>query len=89
MYPSLGYLSRQVFLAPHSADNDNVELLEEEQEQEDDTAAALSQAPKTLTCTQSVVFSPTFRVPVFYFNIHDPSTFTQGRVGLHPKLTPS
>jgi hypothetical protein len=37
----------------------------------EDPAVAHSTSSEYFTCGQSITFSPTFQVPVFYFTIHD------------------
>ena len=37
----------------------------------DDPAVARDAESGFLACGQSIVFSPTFQVPVFYFTVHD------------------
>ena len=63
--PGFGYMHRTTPLQSRSAISD---LLEPG----DDPAAAVPR-PDHLTCHQSVVFSPTFQVPTFYFSVHDSS----------------
>lgn len=63
-------------LARHSALGDaEKDLLSETDEEPDDTESSASSALDRLVCSQSVVFSPTFQVPAFYFTIHDSSMF--------------
>ncbi|EIM88273.1 uncharacterized protein STEHIDRAFT_95331 [Stereum hirsutum FP-91666 SS1] len=58
--------------ARHSAlDDADEDLLPETDEEPDDTESSASPALDHLVCNQSVVFSPTFQVPAFYFTIHD------------------
>lgn len=62
--------------ARHSAlDDADEDLLPETDEEPDDTESSASTALDHLVCSQSVVFSPTFQVPAFYFTIHDSSMF--------------
>ncbi|KZT74454.1 hypothetical protein DAEQUDRAFT_682397 [Daedalea quercina L-15889] len=68
--PGLGFMSRSVALsvkAVEAAEGDHeLELLSDSTEDE----AAASESREVLTCIQSVVYSPTFQVPAFYFTIH-------------------
>ncbi len=74
--PGLGYLFRTVPLygctpAP-DIDSDFVQAdVPQSVEFVDDLAIADGASPEYLTCGQSIAFSPTFQVPVFYFTIHD------------------
>ena len=43
----------------------------------DDPAIARDAPSRFLTCGQSIVFSPTFQVPVFYFTVHDSRAYPQ------------
>jgi hypothetical protein len=43
----------------------------ESEEVVEDPAVAHGSSSGFLTCGQSITFSPTFQVPVFYFTIHD------------------
>lgn len=60
-----GYMHRTTPLQNRSTTSDPPEPA-------DDPAAALPLSDH-LTCHQSVVFSPTFQVPTFYFSVYDPS----------------
>ncbi|KAI0269280.1 hypothetical protein BC834DRAFT_820430, partial [Gloeopeniophorella convolvens] len=42
-----------------------------EDEALDDPAAVQSNSSEVLACNQSIAFSPTYQVPVFYFTVHD------------------
>jgi ubiquitin-like-conjugating enzyme ATG10 len=42
----------------------------------EDPAVAHSTLSEPFTCGQSITFSPTFQVPVFYFTIHDSRAFS-------------
>ncbi|KAH0840017.1 hypothetical protein J3R83DRAFT_980 [Lanmaoa asiatica] len=61
--PGLGYMYRTTPLQKHSATSDPPEFA-------DDPSVAMP-APDHLTCHQSVVLSPTFQVPTFYFSVYD------------------
>ncbi|KAH9938645.1 uncharacterized protein B0H18DRAFT_22127 [Fomitopsis serialis] len=70
--PALGYMSRSVPLSfkasevlPFDKEDDCGHVPDE---CEDEATAPVSR--KALTCTQSVVYSPTYRVPAFYFTVH-------------------
>ncbi|KAG5716516.1 Ubiquitin-like-conjugating enzyme ATG10 [Termitomyces sp. T112] len=70
-HPSLlgfGFLSRTVhhFRRPQSSLTDQRHVI-----QEDEAEADIKDVPETLVSQQYVVYSPTFRVPTFYFSIHD------------------
>lgn len=39
----------------------------------DEAASSPLASSEVLTCYQTVVFSPTYQVPAFYFEIHDSS----------------
>jgi len=74
--PGLGYLFRTVTIQGRPRNRDSG-LLEEEEVLEtgvaaEDPAVAPSASSRLLICGQSVAFSPTFQVPVFYFTVHDP-----------------
>ena len=69
-------MSRSVTFSPKEAED----VSNEEENIEDLVEAAIDEAsaPESaacLTCTQSVVYSPTFRVPTFYFTMHHSSRF--------------
>ncbi|KAH9843816.1 uncharacterized protein C8Q71DRAFT_697129 [Rhodofomes roseus] len=69
--PGLGYMSRFVPLSLNASEassdkHEDYGLIPDDSEDE----AAVSESREALTCTQSVVFSPTFQVPAFYFTIH-------------------
>lgn len=64
--PGFGYMYRTTSLQTRSTISDPPEPV-------DDPATAVPW-PDHLTCHQSVVFSPTFQVPTFYFSVHDTST---------------
>ncbi|KAI9574590.1 hypothetical protein HD554DRAFT_67401 [Boletus coccyginus] len=61
--PGFGYMHRTAPLQKPSVSCDPAENA-------DDPAVAVP-LPDHLTCHQSVVFSPTFQVPTFYFSVHD------------------
>ena len=63
--PGFGYMHRTVPLQKPLVISDPLESA-------DDPAAALP-PPNHLTCHQSIVFSPTFQVPTFYFSVYDSS----------------
>jgi len=63
--PGFGYMHRTAPLQKPSVSCDPAESA-------DDPAVAVP-LPDHLTCHQSVVFSPTFQVPTFYFSVHDSS----------------
>lgn len=64
--PGFGYMHRTTPLQKRSATSDLPELVD------GDPAAAIP-SPDHLTCHQSVVYSPTFQVPTFYFSVNDSS----------------
>ncbi|KAI9510471.1 hypothetical protein F5148DRAFT_976722 [Russula earlei] len=72
--PGLGYLSRTSLIQGLARISDS-DLLEdgipEPEEVVEDPALAHDTSAEYLTCGQSVTFSPTFQVPVFYFTVHD------------------
>lgn len=61
--PGFGYMLRTISFQKPSVTGDPLEPV-------DDPAAAMP-PPDHLTCHQSVVFSPTFQVPTFYFSVYD------------------
>ena len=63
-------LSSNTTQAPPAEDED-IETLPESTSDE----ATAPQCAECLTCTQSVVYSPTFQVPAFYFTMHHNSRF--------------
>lgn len=67
-------MSRTVLLQGRARNRDSDLLKDDVSESEDiveDPAAAHSTSSEPFTCGQSIAFSPTFQVPVFYFIIHD------------------
>ncbi|KAI0254261.1 hypothetical protein BJV78DRAFT_1186621 [Lactifluus subvellereus] len=70
----LGYMSRTALLQCRTRKRDS-DLVEEDGLESgdtiDDPAVARDASSGFLTCGQSIVFSPTFQVPVFYFTVHD------------------
>lgn len=62
--PDFGYMYRTIPLQMRSATSDPPEFAD------GDPAAAMP-LPDHLTCHQSVVLSPTFQVPTFYFSVYD------------------
>jgi len=54
------------------------EMLEEDYDIVDESDVATATCEpfhlEGLSCTQHVVYSPTFQVPAFYFNVHDSRT---------------
>jgi hypothetical protein len=67
-------LSRTVLLQGRARNRDSDLIKDDVSESEDiveDPAVAHSTSSEPFTCGQSVAFSPTFQVPVFYFIIHD------------------
>ena len=67
---------RSVTFSPKAAED----ISNYEEDVEDLVEAAIDEAsaPESaacLTCTQSVVYSPTFQVPTFYFTMHHSSRF--------------
>ena len=93
--PGLGYLFRTVPLhgrapAPDRENDFAQEDVPESAELVDDLAIADCTSPELLTCGQSIAFSPTFQVPVFYFTIHDSRaclSMQWGLVLLNTKVT--
>ncbi|KAI0321880.1 hypothetical protein OF83DRAFT_1050374 [Amylostereum chailletii] len=71
-YPALGYLSRRVlvYLRAASSPAEEDDLVDNELDADD--LASVSLNSEAYVCVQSVAFSPTFQVPVFYFTIHSP-----------------
>ncbi|OBZ71800.1 hypothetical protein A0H81_08297 [Grifola frondosa] len=73
--PGLGFLSRSILLSRNSGNTLNGEV----EGQDDiglatsDDSEACSPSADLLTSHQSVVYSPTFQVPTFYFTLHDTS----------------
>ncbi|KAJ7179247.1 hypothetical protein C8R46DRAFT_887406 [Mycena filopes] len=61
--PACAYMARDRLYTRRSDDTDNA----------DDDDATASTPPETLTCTQYIVYSPTFQVPTFYFTLRDAS----------------
>jgi ubiquitin-like-conjugating enzyme ATG10 len=59
-----------------SRDNDLVEEDGLESGDVVDPAVARDASPGFLTCGQSIAFSPTFQVPVFYFTVHDSRAYS-------------
>jgi ubiquitin-like-conjugating enzyme ATG10 len=64
------------------AQNRDIDLVEEEGGLEsgdiiDDPAVARDASSGFLTCGQSIAFSPTFQVPVFYFTVHDSCAYSR------------
>lgn len=55
----------------------------ESEDVEEDPAVENSTFSESFTCGQSITFSPTFQVPVFYFTLHDSRAlpFRQRREG--------
>ena len=72
--PGLGYLSRIVMLPGHVRNEDS-DLLEDDVSETivvvEDPALAPGASSGLFICGQSIAFSPTFQVPVFYFAVHD------------------
>lgn len=72
--PGLGYLSRTVTVQGHTRNRDS-DLLEDDVLEAgvatEDPALASDASSGLLICGQSVAFSPTYQVPVFYFTVHD------------------
>lgn len=69
-------MSRSVTFSPKAAGG----VSNEEENIEASVEAAIDEATapesaECLTCTQSVVYSPTFQVPAFYFTMHHSSRF--------------
>jgi hypothetical protein len=67
-------LSRSALLQGCARNRDSGLLKDDVPESEDiveDPAIAHSTLSESFTCGQSITFSPTFQVPVFYFTIHD------------------
>lgn len=72
-YPGLGYLARTVSLPTtrsRPSDPPPEDDLEGIVEAEDDAALSFNTSADMLICQQYVVYSPTFRVPAFYFSMH-------------------
>ncbi|KAA1466191.1 hypothetical protein DENSPDRAFT_16928 [Dentipellis sp. KUC8613] len=75
-FPGLGFMSRTRFVSrdeQHSALGESADDGEDYSSlsMEHDDAALPHSTHEALVITQSVVFSATFRVPAFYFTIHD------------------
>ena len=67
-------MSRTALLQGCTRNRDSGLLKDDVSESEDiveDPAVAHSTLSESFTCEQSITFSPTFQVPVFYFTIHD------------------
>ena len=69
-------MSRSITFSPTVAEDlsneeENIEALVEAAIDE----ATAPESAECLTCTQSVVYSPTFQVPAFYFTMHHSSRF--------------
>ncbi len=67
-------MSRTALLQGCARNRDSGLLKDDFPESEDiveDPAVAHSTSSESFTCGQSITFSPTFQVPVFYFTIHD------------------
>jgi ubiquitin-like-conjugating enzyme ATG10 len=67
-------LSRTALLQGRTQYSDSDILMDDFSEPEEvveDPAVAHGSSSGFLTCGQSITFSPTFQVPVFYFTIHD------------------
>jgi ubiquitin-like-conjugating enzyme ATG10 len=77
-------LSRTALLQGCARYRDNDALKDDVPESEDiveDPALAQSTSSASFTCGQSIIFSPTFQVPVFYFTIHDSRASLQRQKG--------
>ncbi|KAI0049611.1 hypothetical protein FA95DRAFT_1537896 [Auriscalpium vulgare] len=71
--PGFGFMSRLVLLSwSDTASEPDLDAGEVGvAEVTDDAARSLPVSSEALTCYQTVVFSPTYQVPAFYFQIHD------------------
>lgn len=73
--PGLGYLSRTVTIQGRARHRDSGhpedDVLDTGMTAEDPALAPGGESGLVICC-QSVAFSPTFQVPVFYFTVHDP-----------------
>ncbi len=75
--PRLGYLSRIAMVQGRARNGDSdLYLLDDDVPETgvavEDPALAPGGSSGLLICGQTIAFSPTFQVPVFYFTVHDP-----------------
>lgn len=70
-YPRLGYLARNVKACTTIPDKDQADVEDMTLPDEDDASASPQiRQTETLEVWQSVVYSVTYQVPVFYFSAH-------------------